>query len=323
MNMKRKIQSIIIILLLISVTITFFIIPKNIMESVTFSISIWKDAIIPSLFPFFMISELLINYGFIELISELTKNIMSKYFHLPGSASFVLIGSMISGFPSSAKYIDELIKDKKISDKEAGYLLKFCHFSNPMFVVGTVGILLLNNKDIGILILIVHILTNFIIAIIYRPKNNYYQKEKISIINAINKMHKKRTNNTLSFSETLSQSIFKTIKTLLLLLGIITTFIILQTILNNLFNLNNISSSIFSGLLEMTTGIKKISNTNLSLSIKASVITFFLSFGGLSIHMQIMSILSNTTIKYLPYFISRIIHGVTSGLIIFILLSLN
>ena len=321
--MKRKIQSIIIILLLISITIIFLIIPQNIMESVSFSISIWKDAIIPSLFPFFMISELLINYGFIELISEFTKNIMNKYFHLPGSTSFVLVGSIISGFPSSAKYIETLLNDKKINKKDAEYLLKFCHFSNPLFVIGTIGTLLLNNKKIGILILIVHILTNFIIAFIYKPKSNNYKKEKISIINAINNMYKKRISTNLNFSEILSQSIFKTIKTLLLLLGIITTFIIIQTILNQVFSLNYIPSSILSGILEMTTGIKSITSIDLSLNIKASIITFFLSFGGLSIHMQVMSILSTTNIKYLPYLIARIIHGAFSATIIFVLLSLN
>jgi len=319
--MKRKIQSIIIMLLLIFITFIFFIIPKDIMESVTFSISVWKDAIIPSLFPFFMISELLINYGFIELITELTKNIMSKYFHLPGSASFVLVGSMISGFPSSAKYIIELLTNKQINIKEAEYLLKFCHFSNPMFVIGTIGTLLLNNKTIGILIFIVHFLTNFIIAFIYKPKHNYYTKEKISIINAINKMHKKRISNNLYFSKILSQSVFKTIKTLLLLLGIITTFIVAQTILNEIFQLEYITGAIVGGILEMTTGIKSITNTNLPLNITASIIAFFLSFGGLSIHMQVMSILSNTNIEYIPYLISRIIHGLCSAAIVFMILS--
>ena len=72
----------------------------------------------------------------------------------------------------------------------------------------------------------------------------------------------------------------------------------------------------------MTTGIKSISSSNLSLNIIASIITFFISFGGLSIHMQVMSILSETNIQYIPYFISRIIHGLISALIIFLILSL-
>ena len=206
--MKTKIASLIIVIILTITTILFLTFPSEIITSVTFSISVWKDSLIPSLFPFFVISELLINYGFVELLGELTKNIMTKFFHLPGEASFVLVGSLISGFPSSSKYINELLQTDKIDEKEAAYLLKFNHFSNPLFVVGTIGILLLNNKNIGILILCIHILSNFIIAFLFRPKSNKYKKGNISLIRGINKTHKKRIMNNSSFSEILSKSIF-------------------------------------------------------------------------------------------------------------------
>jgi len=319
--MKAKIQSVIIILLLISMLITFFIIPSSIMESVSFAISIWKDSLIPSLFPFFIVTDLLIQYGFIELIGELLKNIMNNFFHLPGEASFVLIGSLISGFPSSSKYIKELLESNKIDENEANYLLKFNHFSNPLFVIGTIGIMLLNNKKVGLLILCIHILSNFVIAIIYRPKYNKYKKEKISIITAITKMYKKRNSNNYSFSEILTNSIFKTIHTLLLLLGIITIFIILSTILKEFFVLPPLSGAMLNGILEMTGGIKAISNINIPLNIKASIITFFISFGGLSIHMQVMSILSGFNIKYTSYFASRILHAIISSSLVYLLLS--
>ena len=319
--MKAKIQSVIIILLLISMLITFFIIPSSIMESVSFAISIWKDSLIPSLFPFFIVTDLLIQYGFIELIGELLKNVMNKFFHLPGEASFVLIGSLISGFPSSSKYIKELLESNKIDENEANYLLKFNHFSNPLFVIGTIGIMLLNNKKVGLLILCIHILSNFVIAIIYRPKYNKYKKEKISIITAITKIYKKRNSNNYSFSEILTNSIFKTIHTLLLLLGIITIFIILSTILKEFFVLPPLSGAMLNGILEMTGGIKAISNINIPLNIKASIITFFISFGGLSIHMQVMSILSGFNIKYTSYFASRILHAIISSSLVYLLLS--
>ncbi|MBQ7136741.1 MAG: hypothetical protein IJO43_02035 [Bacilli bacterium] len=319
--MKAKIQSLIIISLLISILIIFLVIPSNIMESVSFSISIWKDSLIPSLFPFFLVTELLIQYGFVELIGELSKNIMNSLFHLPGEASFVLIGSLISGFPSSGKYIKELLKDDKIDKKEANYLLKFNHFSNPLFVIGTIGVIFLSNKQIGVLILLVHILSNLIIATIYRPKYNKYKKEKVSITIAINKMHKKRNSDNYSFSEILTNSIFKTINTLLLLLGIITIFIILSAILKEFLDLNPITESILNGILEMTGGIKSISNIDIPINIKASIITFFISFGGLSIHMQVMSILSDFNIKYSPYFISRVLHAIISSSIVYLLLS--
>lgn len=315
--MKTKITTLIITVLLVTIIILFLTFPTTIMNAVAFSISIWKDNLIPSLFPFFLISELLINYGFVELLGELLKNIMNKIFHLPGEASFVLIGSLISGFPSSSKYINELLTNNQISEFDASYLLKFNHFSNPLFVIGTIGVLLLNNKNVGIFILSIHILSNFIIAIIYRPKEKKYVQEKISIKSGINKMYKRRIKNNSSFSTILSNSIFKTINTLLLLLGIITVFLIINSLIKNIFNTNKFTSAIISGILEMTGGIKNIALLNLSLKIKATIIGSFISFGGLSIHMQVMSVLSNTNIKYLPYLVARILHALLTGCIIY------
>lgn len=317
--MKQKTISLLIIIILIITTVLFLVYSKEIMETVTFSISIWKDNLLPSLFPFFIISELLINYGLVELLSESLKNFMNKVFHLPGECSFVIIGSLISGFPSSSKYINELLNQGKITLKDAEYLLKFNHFSNPLFVIGTIGTLLLNNKKLGLIILLVHIMSNFLIAIIFRSKECNYSS-KSSLLKGINKMHKKRIDNNSSFISILTDSIFKTFKTLLLLLGIITFFLIISTLIKQILPTNDFVYSIISGLLEMTGGIKNISSLNIPISIKTSIISFFISFGGFSIHMQVMSILSNYKIKYFPYFISRLLHGIISSTLIYIII---
>ena len=313
--MKTKISNLLIIFLLVTIVIMFLSFPSDIISSVSFAISIWKDNLLPTLFPFFMISNILINYGFIELMEEALKGFMEKAFHLPGSASFVLIGSLISGFPSSSNYINDLLINHKINEDEANYLLKFNHFSNPLFVIGTVGTLLLNNKKIGILILLVHIFSNFIIAFLFRPKKKDNYHSKSSLKQGINNMHKKRLSSS-PFTEVLSTSIFKTFKTLLLLLGIITTFLIISTLINKILQLDSITYSILSGFIEMTQGIKLLSGLNIGINYKACLIVFFLSFGGFSIHMQVMSILSSTQIKYFPYLLSRLLHGlIASGLL--------
>ena len=44
-----------------------------------------------------------------------------------------------------------------------------------------------------------------------------------------------------------------------------------------------------------------------------------ISFGGLSVHMQIFSILSDTKIKYLPFLTARVMHAFISSFLVFIL----
>ena len=109
---------------------------KTIMDAVSFSFNIWITNVFPSLFPFFVLSEILMNYGFIELIGELFKPLFEKLFKINGNAAFVFIMSLISGSPSNAKYTRELYLQNKLSAKEASKILMFSHFSNPLFILG-------------------------------------------------------------------------------------------------------------------------------------------------------------------------------------------
>ena len=298
----------------ISFLILFFLVEifdhsNSITKTIYQSTSIWFYNIVPSIFPIYIIVDLLINYQIIEYFSKLFGNCMEKIFKSKKETSFVFLLSIISGFPSNSKYIKNLLDDTIINSKEANKLLMFTHFSNPLFIIESIVIAFLHNKKIGFLILIVHYMTNLIIGFFGR---NYY----IPIEN--NK--KIKTTKKTSFVTCLTNSIYNTIKILFLLYGIITFFMIITTIIKENFPFSNTFNNILCGLLEMTQGIYYIASMNLNLPVKASIITFFLSFGGFSIHMQVFSILKDYKLKYFDYFLSRIIHGlISSGLVYFFL----
>lgn len=316
--MKKTINTILILIILIFVAIEILTDSQSILNAVSFSFNIWKENVFPSLFPFFVLSELLINYGFIELIGELFKPIMNKIFKTKGVGAFALIMSLISGFPSSAKYIRELHKKELINEKEATKLLTFTHFSNPLFILGTISLLFLNNKEVGLLILICHYLGNFIIGIIFR---NYYptkdESKKLSLRQVINEIGEKRIKTKKSFGEIITNSLLNSLNTLILILGVISMFLVITTIIDNNISLNSFHQSILNGFIEMTQGLKYISLEEIPLKLKCTLSTMIISFGGLSVHMQIISILSDTKIKYFPFLTARIIHSLISSLLVF------
>jgi len=314
--MKTKFKSIVIILFLLLVLLSILSFPKDTIDSVLFGINIWVYNIFPSLFPFFILSDLLVSFGFIELISELFKNFM-RIFGLNGNCSFPLFGSIVSGFPSGPKYIKQLLDNNLIKEDDANFLIMFTHFSNPLFIIGTIGSVLLNDIFLGYIILISHFLGNFIIGLLFRKKR-YIYKEKISLKKAINLMNKKRISNKDSFITILSNSIYNTIDILILLLGIIIVFLILTNLITKLPIDNNIIL-ILKGILEMTQGVKYVSISNIYLIYKVILITLFLSFGGFSVHLQVASIINNTKIKYKNFMIARIIHSIISLILVYIL----
>ena len=290
-----------IIFILLLVLCLIMINSSQIIECIHESFKICIYNLFPALFPFLIITNLLSKYGFIEECMKIGKRIMPKLFKINASGFYVLIMSVLSGSPSSAKYISQLLNKNYINENDAINLLRCAHFINPLFIIGTIGIGIFHNLKLGIIILISHYLGNLIIGL----NNNSLVpiEEKIEI------------NDNNDFVKNLTSSIYDTIDTLLLIMGVITSVFIITTIFNNTFHLN----PIFNGLLEITNGIQQINKSSLSNIFKVVLITFFLSFGGLSIHMQVISIINNKKIKYLPYLLARIKHSIISSSIVVLL----
>lgn len=318
--MFQKIISTSIMTLLLS--IAFFILTesKAVMEAVLFSFQIWKNNIFPSLFPFFLLSELLIQYGFVEFLGELLKPVMNRIFRISNQAAFIFVMSIISGFPSNAKYTKALLEEHKINEKEATKILTFTHFSNPLFILGTVSITFLGNREVGFLILFCHYITNLILGLLFR---NYYPSPKtdcrVSIRKAITNMTLARQKKKVSFPLILTNALNHTIQTLLFILGVTTTFLIITTLVNQHITLSTFHQSILNGFFEMTQGLKYVSLLNIPLKIKGILTVMILSFGGLSVHMQLIGILSKSKIRYFPYFTARVLHATIASLMFFFL----
>jgi len=317
--MKQKLYSLLIIGILTVTIISIFNKSSIINQSISESFYLFANNIFPSLFPMFVISSILVEIGLPEFLGNLFSKLTNKLFKINGEASFVFFMSMITGFPSSAKYIEDLMNKNIINNKEATKILLFTFFSNPLFIVNTVGNMFLNNTTIGYLILIAHILGNILVGLITR---NYLIKTKedkyLSLRNNSSKFNQK-INHTNLFKSLLT-SIKNAINNLIIIFGIITTFMIIIGILFP--NPNNIFSIITSGILEMTTGLKYVAASTLNFNTKVYLSTFFISFGGLSIHTQIMNILEEKKVRYLPFLFARVLHGIISVIILQILIKL-
>ena len=315
--MKKKLYSSLVLLTIAILIINIFIKSSSLTEIITFSCNLFIKNIFPSLFPMFIISSVLVELGIPNILGSFFQGITSKLFKTKGSASFVFFMSMITGFPSSAKYISDLLDKRIINEQDAEKILMFTFFSNPLFILNTVGNIFYKSTKIGIILLTAHITGNIIIGLIFRNYNK--QKYIIKENKKIDEL--KKLNNKIN-SENIFKIFFKSINSSLEILtsifGIVTFFLIL---INLIFkNPHNLYQVLITGILEMTTGLKYLSIMNINLKIKLVISSFFLSFGGLSVHSQIMNILEKKKVKYLPFLIARIMHGIISSTIMYIIL---
>lgn len=308
--MKKSMSNIGSMLIIIFLLINILIHPNYVSNSTSLAFDIWKNNLFPFLFPMFVISEVMISLNAIDIISNLGNNIITKLFKVKKEGTFILIMSMLSGFPSSAKYINSMYEKGILNDNDASKILMFTHFSNPLFIIGTISSTFLGNIKLAKLIFLSHYLTNILIGIMFRNYNPIKKENNLSSFK-----YNCTKESSKSLGAILGTAIINSINTLLLILGTISIFLLITTILNSTINLGNTGNAIINGIIEMSQGLKYVSMLEISLHLKTTLSVMIISFGGLSVHLQVMSILSNTKVKYLPFLLSRIIHAIIAGLI--------
>ena len=292
--MKKKYQELFAVLIILFIYLGIFINPSLIIESGISSINIFKTKLFPSIFPFFVLASLLLELGIATKISNKLNPIFKRLFHVEGNSSFIILVSIISGFPSGSKYVVESYKNKTIDKTTANYLLTFTHFANPLFILGTCG-LILNSLSLAYKILIIQIISNLILGIILRPKKIITSKK---ITNYQNK----------SFLEALPKAINDAIKLLLFMLGSITFFMFFSKLLTTSLSLNSFFETIITGILDMTSGISLVTSIDTTNYIRGLLVLTFITFGSFSVHLQVLNNIKEEDLEYKYFFFGRIIE---------------
>lgn len=321
--MKKIILHFFYVSFFIFLLILLFLNSSSISQTIQTAFVIWKENLFPTLFPIFVISEILIALGFIPFLGTIFHPFIVRFLKLHKNASYILFLSMLTGFPSSAKYISQLYQNKELDYKNASKILLFSHFSNPLFIIATIATTFLNNTSIIPLLFISHYLPNFLLIIFLSFKSPSKKENiKFSFYNATKAMYDNYSKDKKSFGAILGRAITGSINTLLLILGSISIFLVFTTVFNSIVTLPSTIQAIINGMLEMSQGLKCISLLSISLRLKVVLSVMIISFGGFCVHLQIMSILSDTKIKYFPFFIARLYHTILSGIIAYFLFPL-
>lgn len=244
-------------------------------DQVIYSLNIWITKIIPSLFPTFIIIDLIYNSNIPYYIN--------KYLHI----NCLYILSIISGSPSNAYILSK-------SQEDITKTLSVTKYTSLIFTYNYLKLIF--NTKLAIIIILLNILSNIILILLIKPKNNNIEKIK--------------TNNIFN---TIINSITKNINTLITILG---TIIFFNTLPLNLINNLYLKTSLLS-ILEITTSLNNLSIIDIPLTIKLFFTIISLSTCGLCIESQIKSIINDTYLNYNKYLYYRFLH-----LIIFLTITL-
>ena len=295
--MKRIFKDLLSIIFYLFIFTNVFIYKNNIFEYIDYSITLFLEYVFPFLFITIIIEEMIIKSNLIYYICKLIQNI--KFIN--PLKLFIILFSILGGCPTNIILIKNLLDKNIINTNEANNLLECTYFSNILFLINILSVMF-NNYEIVYKIIISHYLSNILIITFKKIEN----KSSIKYLS-------KNTNKT-----NLSGAINKSINTNLMVFGTIVYFIVISNIINMPFPYLFINTLI-SGFLEITQGLIKLNIVEINLIIKEIIAIAFISFGGLSIHVQSKSILKDANLSYKSFLKGRVISVLISISILLIL----
>lgn len=331
-----KLKQLIIPSILISFTIYLVVFSRTNLLAAKSGLVLWANSIVPSLFPFFVATELLSHTNFTYYLGKLLNKFMKPIFNVRGEGSFAFIMGIISGYPVGAKIAANFRKNNICSKEECERLLSFTNNSGPLFIIGTVGITMFGNSSIGFLLLITHLLASFTVGFVFRFWK-YNSKAKITTTKS--NISNNDNINLSNLGGIIGNSISSSINTILLIGGFVVLFSVIISILQTshlLDTLSNCFEPVFclfhiptdfcngfvSGILELTNGLNIICNIpEKSISINIILASFLLGLGGFSILLQVWSTISKTDLSIKPYIIGKLLHACFSAFYTFLILN--
>lgn len=305
---------------LICIFMFFLIIFSNTnIEAAKSGLSLWATTVVPSLFPFLFLTEVLNKTKLVSFIGKKLNRIIKKIFNVPGEGAFAFLMGLISGYPVGAKIVTNFRNKGICTQDEGNRMLAFTNNAGPLFIIGTVGVGFFSNKTIGFLLFFTHLLACITVGIILK----FFSKDDSKDINLVS-----NDEDGANTSDAIS--------TILMIGGYIVIFSVLLSILDRLHILNflsilitpilsifNIDSSFsvpfLSGILELTNGINLVSNIAVkSISLNMILSAFLLGFGGLSVSMQVYNIISKSDLSIKKYIIGKLMQGLIAGFYTFL-----
>lgn len=300
--MKNTIKFILSVSLI--VVIVFY--AEQVTEGAYSSLEICSVSVIPALFPFFVISGFLVNSGFANIIGSFFSPVSEKLFKTSGAGAFSFVIGILCGYPTGAKTIADMYKSGNLSKQESERLLAFCNNSGPLFVIGSVGITMLGNKNAGIVLYIIHVLSAFLTGVVL---SLFCKKTKISTSSKIA---------VIKLGRAITKSVEDAVKSCLLVCGYVVFF---GSVINvaKMF----LKNPFIVSLAEITTGAKMITSAELTEETIFLLLSCSMAFGGLCVLLQVKSVISDTDLSVRTYILGKSFQAVCAFVITKLYLSLS
>lgn len=288
---------------------------QEVLLSCRSALTLCCELIIPSLFPFFLLSIFMNRLKVPLRLGKLLAPFSKLVFGVSGSGGTALVMGLCGGYPLGAAYIADMRKNGLIECDEAERLLAFCNNSGPAFIIGAIGTGIFRSSAVGLYLYGVHIASAMITGLFFR-------RGGVESDNGVTPP------TALPFAQAFTEAVKDAVISVLNVCGYVVCFTVLVGLLDadGFFSLivgrlSQLSGgelhwvrAFLTGILELGSGTGQMQGLKL-LPINLALAAFLVGWGGLSVHFQTMAQIADTDIKGSYHFAGRLICASIAALL--------
>lgn len=297
--MKRNFTSIGIILFFF----LMLLFPKVVFTGASSGLLLWYQIVLPTLFPFLFVSNLLLNTGSIQILSDAFGKMVSMVFKVSPNAAFVIVVGFLCGYPMGAKMAADMAECGYLSKEEGEYLLSFCNNSSPGFILNFVIFKSLKKQELLWPTIFILMLSPMIVSLFTRKnlRKNHQQKQIVI---------PKKTWNFKEFDHSIMDSFLILIK----VGGYIMLFSVMMVLARHFFAQKTVILCLIA-TLEVTNGVQMICDLGIPFAYQYLLILALSAFGGWCSVAQTQCVIQKAGFRIIPYIIEKLAAAATASLL--------
>lgn len=282
--------------------------PKAVFNGASEGLLLWFQIIVPTLFPFLVITNLLMSSGGLRFIADVFGKPFRCLFRVSQNGAFAVLSGFLCGYPMGAKVTADLLRKKLITKEEAQYLLSFCNNTSPIFIINYIVWKTFGQKDLLFPTLSILILTPALLSFIFR---RFYLREQKYFTEPSRDPGSQKSSFRFSDLDACLNDSFEAIVK-------VGGYIIIFSVLLSLLSILPIRKDLFlmtAPALEMTNGILLLKERIHNLFLCYPAVLALTSFGGLCAAAQTQCMLDGTGLPFLPYIIEKLAAALAASLL--------
>ena len=259
--------------------------PAESLSAARDGLSLCFQSVLPSLFPFFVLSSLFVQSSAPELLSRALAGFMFPLFGVGGAGASALILGLLGGYPAGAQTIASLYAHGSVTKQEAEQLLAFCNNSGPGFFLGVCGASVFASTRAGLYLYLVHVLSALLVGLLLRRRH----------LSPSRCASRERTPSA-GFLETFPLAVQSSFAAVWNVCGFVILFMVFLRLLSqfSIFQaLSPLARAALFGWIEMTNGVTALPRTREGFVLCAAI----MNWGGLSVLAQTRAVLSGKSLS--------------------------